>query len=503
VRIENVRLEQTNEYARVVATITWEDCNRPQGEVYFATLPRYRDSLSVRTDAFLTAFALLAAWYGEARLKIEGSLCPVLLEGLVTNLATIRFFENWSRPKLKIEARIDRRQMPRPKERTAAFLSRGVDSLFTLRRNWELVPRNHPFHIRDVIHVQGAGFPEDPAFQLNRTSLERLLAKFAGILEGTQVNLIPVLSNLRDVAGVHTKHFARFWDVHFHKAAIASVAHTMGRRITKVMISSGPPNWRKPPGALSNLPYNYSSQNLRIIYYGSGFTRLEKLRYLTSSKKDLDNILVCTKYSERNCGRCLKCMWTKVALLALGEVDSCKAFMNLAVCPDDLRRVAIITPSDFELDYDDLIKPLREDSRGDLVIAIQEMLEWAGSWNQWRDRAIDHLITHVPSGAAVILVDDAALEVTSLVGNRKVIPFLEKNGEYYGSPASDDAAIHELERLRAAGAEFLAIAWPSAWWLDVYRGWAADVRARFACVLDNPGVMIFDLRAPAKRNEAA
>jgi hypothetical protein len=41
------------------------------------------------------------------------------------------------------------------------------------------------------------------------------------------------------------------------------------------------------------------------------------------------------------------------------------------------------------------------------------------------------------------------------------VPLVEREGQYWGSPADDAAAIEELERLRRAGAGFAAFAWPA------------------------------------------
>src|SRR5262245_19862865 len=50
----------------------------------------------------------------------------------------------------------------------------------------------------------------------------------------------------------------------------------------------------------------------------------------------------------------------------------------------------------------------------------------------------------------IILVDQE--QFRSELPRASVLPFLEKNGQYWGPPPDDDAAIRELERLREAGA---------------------------------------------------
>ena len=79
-------------------------------------------------------------------------------------------------------------------------------------------------------------------------------------------------------------------------------------------------------------------------------------------------------------------------------------------------------------------------------------------------------------------------------GDRRAIPFLEKDGRYWGPPADDAAALRELERLRLAGARYIAFAWPSFWWLQHYGQFHRQIRAQFQCVLENQRLVVFKLR---------
>jgi glycosyltransferase involved in cell wall biosynthesis len=93
-----------------------------------------------------------------------------------------------------------------------------------------------------------------------------------------------------------------------------------------------------------------------------------------------------------------------------------------------------------------------------------------------------------------ILVDDDAWMMDDS-DNRSVIPFLERNGQYWGAPSDNETAIRELERLRQSGANFLVFAWTAFWWLDFYSEFHYYLRTKFSCVLENERLVIFDLRA--------
>ena len=99
----------------------------------------------------------------------------------------------------------------------------------------------------------------------------------------------------------------------------------------------------------------------------------------------------------------------------------------------------------------------------------------------------------IPLGDILILVDEQQLGSEVAAGCR-AIPFLERDGQYWGPPPDDDTAIRELERLRSSGAAFMVFAWPAFWWLEYYSGLHQYLRSRFRCVLENDRLVVFDLR---------
>ncbi len=78
--------------------------------------------------------------------------------------------------------------------------------------------------------------------------------------------------------------------------------------------------------------------------------------------------------------------------------------------------------------------------------------------------------------------------------HRGSVPFLEKDGQYWGPPGDDETAIRELERLRRDGARFIAFVGPTFWWLEHYLGLAQYLRSSFCAVVENERVIVFDLR---------
>jgi glycosyltransferase involved in cell wall biosynthesis len=107
--------------------------------------------------------------------------------------------------------------------------------------------------------------------------------------------------------------------------------------------------------------------------------------------------------------------------------------------------------------------------------------------------ALNAVFDIVPPGDAFILVDDDAWGSGDLVAGRPRFPFVEHEGQYWGSPIDDEHAIDELERLRARGARFLVLGWSAFWWRDYYPGWFEHLRSSFRCVLQNEHLDVFDL----------
>ena len=99
----------------------------------------------------------------------------------------------------------------------------------------------------------------------------------------------------------------------------------------------------------------------------------------------------------------------------------------------------------------------------------------------------------VSEGATYILVNGDEWGGGEPVSGRRALPFLEEDGQYSGPPRDDEQAVRELERLRGAGATFIAFWWTAFWWLEHYNGFSRHLRARYRCVLTSDHLIAFDL----------
>src|SRR5260221_2074296 len=67
--------------------------------------------------------------------------------------------------------------------------------------------------------------------------------------------------------------------------------------------------------------------------------------------------------------------------------------------------------------------------------------------------AIEEITRLIPPGQRFILIDEE--QIRGELAHLAAMPFLEKDGQYWGPPPGDETAIRELERLRQGGAKYL------------------------------------------------
>lgn len=110
--------------------------------------------------------------------------------------------------------------------------------------------------------------------------------------------------------------------------------------------------------------------------------------------------------------------------------------------------------------------------------------------------AIQRLREILPSGARYILVDEDRSDIKDGIESRAV-PFLEKDGEYWGPPSDDIHAIRELERMRREGAEFIVFPWITFWWLEYYGEFAEHLVRSGRCLQRDDLMTVYQLHRPS------
>ncbi len=121
-------------------------------------------------------------------------------------------------------------------------------------------------------------------------------------------------------------------------------------------------------------------------------------------------------------------------------------------------------------------------------------------WSEQVDTAARELARVIRPNDVCILMDQAEWSMAERLPELRFIPFLERDGEYWGPPEDEGAALRELERLQTGGADYLAVGFPAFWWLDEYPALVRHLRSQCRSLVENECLMLFDLRKATSDN---
>lgn len=376
-KITNLRSENNGDRERIAATVSWEDCGRPAQDIYFETNGAFADSLSLNPHAFLVAGTIAAMRFGEERVYMDEEVCPKLREGLITVMSWFRQWYGWYGPEsrlVRIEAGTQSGPLfSRTSEREGFFFSGGIDSLATIRANRINYPPEHPGYIKDALLVFGLEVREQESF-------EHVVGSMSVLAEEAGITLIPVYTNIRSLGPDDDGVFwGDFWPNEYEGAAFSSIAHAFAKRLSAVSINStfDIPSLMQH-GSHPLIDPNYSSSDLKIRHVGSTVSRYEKTKLIAEWAPALEHLRVCNRTAQYrpgmlNCGRCEKCIRTMLALLSLGVLDRASAFPVHDVTEELIQSSIMLTPVSLKF-YRELITPLQEIGRHDLVRAIRKKM---------------------------------------------------------------------------------------------------------------------------------
>jgi FkbM family methyltransferase len=122
--------------------------------------------------------------------------------------------------------------------------------------------------------------------------------------------------------------------------------------------------------------------------------------------------------------------------------------------------------------------------------------------NQWRGGSHHaHHVSLAEQELASVTAPDAVIALADLdeggfgatIAGRTRWPFVERNGRYFGPPATDEEAMAELDRLHRRGATHFAVLWPAFWFFETYPQLAARLRHTHPPLLENDRIVIFEL----------
>lgn len=262
-------------------------------------------------DAALAA-ALLPAMHLHEDLDLEA---PVSGQLLRTSAEVQDIFWTWDRTLRLRSPRYQRVAVTAPtraaspsvedpdRRGTAAFFTGGVDSFHTA-----VVHRDE---LDALVFVHGFDVRLD-----DRALRDQVAARLRAAADALDLPLVEIETDLQalgDRSGVG-------WP-DYHGAALATVAHVLGDRFSRVLIPATH-TYAHLEGLGSHplLDPRWSSDRVAIVHVGADANRVDKLRRIVEEPAARQHLRVCweNRGGAYNCGRCEKCVRTGVAARIAG-----------------------------------------------------------------------------------------------------------------------------------------------------------------------------------------
>lgn len=279
-------------------------------------------------DPWIVALAPLAMTLGEP-LRVSLPVDAILGQGVeFAARAWKAWFPHLSALTLDVP-RVTRPAAPELR-RVGSLFSGGADSWHTLLRNAAEAEAGRARRIDTLLVAHGADVlvGEVEVFQ-------RVVRGIEPVARARNLDLLAVGSNLRDT---------RFGDTNWrdlsHGSFFISLIHAAACFERCSIPSSVMYRTMRPWGSHPLTDPLLSSEWTRILYDSAEMDRNAKLREIAQHPEVLNGLRVCWRSgSERNCGRCEKCLRTMVTLELAGALEHCSAFPERRVDLALLRRL--------------------------------------------------------------------------------------------------------------------------------------------------------------------
>lgn len=264
-------------------------------------------------DSYLLAVIMDAMQEGRD-IIVKGSVSNELLSNLVEYQAA------WNKWLPDIYSIVDMsvesaRENERPLSGAICAFSGGVDSMFSVWRHSQGKNSYRSQNIKLCTLVHGFDIPlQDTAAFSNVT--QRAITT----LDDVGIKVVPIKTNYRDITCAK-------WEYAHATALVATLANFKSVAGTCVVGSSYPYNYLTIPwGSTPVLDHLLSSDEFIVFHDGASHTRTEKINEISEWKVGIENLRVCWQgdLNDKNCGKCEKCVRTKLNFLASGNpIPSC------------------------------------------------------------------------------------------------------------------------------------------------------------------------------------
>ncbi len=297
---------------RLTATISHGTGEVKQEECWFEFPAALRNEISLTGDPWLVCFLPVAMTFGEP-LEIEAPVDTKLFRSM---MEVMGIWKTWYPHLSKVPLVVQQEDRSRIQvaDRTGAFFSGGVDSLFAVFWNKEECEQQ----IDDLLSVWGFDIPieKEAEFAAHTKRLEK-------VAESVGMPLVTIKTNLRETV------FSRApWGELGCGPALAAVGHALAPRYGTLLVANDHTYDRLFPWGAHELTFpRFASSALSFVFFGGEFSRIERTRYIAQIPVCLENLHVCWKEAdEKNCCNCNKCFRTMAVLEVLDKLEESTTF---------------------------------------------------------------------------------------------------------------------------------------------------------------------------------
>jgi len=328
----------------------------------------YENMLYEGYEAFLLGCYSAALYRNEKGIHVRGTICPYLKDHLTSALILQK---KWWFPKGFNFPEITADYYSAPtlpaNRKSGCFFSGGVDSLASILANNQNFEAGHQYRYKYAFLVYGLDIG-DPNRSEEHELFERALESQEVFAKEMNLTLIPIWTNMRDI-----EPNGWFYEKMHFASLLSGLAHAMGNSISRCSIAAdNTPQYMVPWGSNDSLNVYLTSSFLQFCSEVSHLNRTEKVGLIAKNEVAMSSIRVCyytghIKSGHVNCGYCEKCLRTKLALLAHGELSACNVFPNLDIDKNRLLSINVTAGPNEEF-YNEHLASLLE-KRGEISYA--------------------------------------------------------------------------------------------------------------------------------------
>jgi len=381
--ISGIDLKTCSGIVTVEGTITWEDFDRNPFNLFVQTKEENRDAIWPDPNSFLIGSILTAWHYKERRIRIDGTICPMLASNLegVFMMMKAWYPKDFGEPPVIEPTQGFKSMLPYGKG-TISLMSGGIDSLCLLRSNHLFYPKGHDSRIQAVLPVEMTKKPAEDKeefakpFEGRMTSIDPVAAK-------EEVQVLQARTNIWSV-----NPDGYFYGQKSYASQLSAIISFFSKKFDHGLIASSydAAYSGKPWGSHPQLDAYFTSTHFRMENSGTEMTRLRKVGIVADWPIGYKSIRVCQNDNSggSNCGTCEKCIRTKLMLEALGKLKDCTSFRENYIDTDLLAYLETynMLPSSDVLhnaekiyQYGLTLPHLRSRGRDDLADTLEKMLD--------------------------------------------------------------------------------------------------------------------------------